>query len=293
MESLALTPLRTLEFDDGEHLSSASGVAAVCDFVYVAPDEENFIGVFERDGAGTRARVFDGELPGDKHERKRLKADIECLTVVPHGRGGRALLALGSGSTERRRRGVLWRLSGNGALVGDEPLVFDVAPLYRELDAHFAELNIEGCAAIGDDWLLLAQRGNGRELANAIVTVGMGEALAGHGPAREVRPYDLGEIDGVPLSFTDLAPLGDGRVAFTAAAEDTDDPYLDGENKGSVLGLIEEGGDVAEMIRIDGALKVEGLVLAPDGESLLAVDDPDDRSRPSGLYELPLPSGWR
>jgi hypothetical protein len=108
-----------------------------------------------------------------------------------------------------------------------------------------------------------------------------------------VRPYDLGDIDGVPLTFTDLAPLGDDRVAFTAAAEDTDDPYLDGENKGSVLGLLDDSGDVVEMLPIEGAKKLEGLALAPGGESLLAVDDPDDRERPSGLHELPLPSGWR
>ena len=288
METLSLTPMRTLEFDDGSHLSAASGVAAVGEYVYVAPDEDHFVGVFAGEGAGSRARLFEGELPDDKDERKRLKADIECLTVV-----GGALLAFGSGSTERRRRAARWALDDAGALVGGEPSVFDLSPLYRELDAHFAELNIEGCAAVGDDWLLLAQRGNGADLANAVVTVGLSDALGGHGPVREVRPYDLGEIDGVPLSFTDLAPLGDGRVAFVAAAEDTDDPYLDGENKGSVLGLMDDGGDVVDLVRIEGAKKVEGLALAAGGASFLAVDDPDDRATPSGLYELEMPTGWQ
>ena len=293
MQGLSLTRLRTLEFDDGSHLSAASGIAAVEEFVYVAPDDDNFVGVFERDAPGRRARIFEGELPDDKYERKRLKADVECLTVVPHGRGGRALLALGSGSTERRRRGALWRLGGDGALVGDEPLVFDVAPLYRELDAHFAELNVEGCAVVGDDWLLLAQRGNGRESANAIVTVRLADALAGRGPAAEVRPYDLGEVEGVPLTFTDLAPLGDGRVAFVAAAEDTDDPYLDGPNAGSALGLLDEGGDVVDVVRLEGTKKIEGLSLTPGGAAFLAVDDPDDRALPSELHALEIPRDWR
>ena len=287
MEALSLRQLRTLDFDDGSHLSAGSGVVAAGGFVYVAADDDNVIGIFRDDEPGDRARIFEGELPDDKHERKRLKADIECVTLV-----GDSLVALGSGSTERRRRGVVWRLDADGALAGT-PEVSDLSPLYRELDAHFAELNIEGCAAVGDEWLLLAQRGNGSDLANAIVTVALSDALAGHGPAREVRPYDLGDIDGVPLSFTDLAPLGDGRVIFTAAAEDTDDPYLDGENKGSALGLLDDGGDVVDLVRIDGERKVEGVALAPGGESLLAVDDPDDRARPSGLYELELPSAWR
>jgi hypothetical protein len=286
VETIALRPVRALEFDDGSHLSAGSGVVAVGEFVYVAPDDENCVGVFAGEGPGRRARLFSGSLPEEKRERKRLKTDVECLTVAD----GR-LLALGSGSTERRRRGALWALDGSGALVGEKPSVVDFTPLYRELDAHFAELNIEGCAAVGD-WLLLAQRGNGRDLANAIVTVGLRDALSGHGPAREVRAYDLGQIDGVPLTFTDLAPLGDGRVAFTAAAEDTDDPYLDGPNTGSALGLLDDTGDVVDLVRIEGTKKIEGVALARDGESLLAVDDPDDRATASGLYTLPLPSGW-
>ena len=292
MDALSLRPLRALEFDDGSHLAAASGVVAVGEYIYVAPDDDNFVGVFIGDGPGHRAPLFEGELPDDRRERKRLKSDVESLAVVPHAGGGRALLALGSGSTERRRRAALWRLGAGGALVGDEPLVFDLSPLYRELDAHFAELNIEGAAAVEDDWLLLAQRGNGSDLANAIVTVRMRDALAGGGPAREVRPYDLGEIDGVPLAFTDLTPLGDGRVAFVAAAEDTDDPYLDGPNAGSVLGLLDQNGDVADLVRIEGTRKVEGVTLAPDGASFLVVDDPDDRATASGLHELAVPDSW-
>ena len=81
-------------------------------------------------------------------------------------------------------------------------------------------------------------------------------------------------------------------MAFTAAAEDTDDPYLDGPNAGSALGLLDEGGDVADVVRIEGTRKVEGLTLAPDGESFLVVDDPDDRALASGLYALAMPAGW-
>ena len=53
----------TLSQDASPHLSAASGMVAVGDFLYVVADDENYLGVFNR--ADTRAghlhRIFDGE----------------------------------------------------------------------------------------------------------------------------------------------------------------------------------------------------------------------------------------
>ena len=61
-----------------------------------------------------------------------------------------------------------------------------------------------------------------------------------------LRTYELGELDGVELCFSDATPLGDGLVVFTASAEDDD-----GAIHGSVIGLLDPGGDVTRLRRID------------------------------------------
>jgi len=82
--------------------------------MYVVADDELHLGVFPASGRapGHLVRLFAGELPDAKAERKRQKPDLEALTIMhataddPHG----VLLALGSGSTEKRRMGALLSL---------------------------------------------------------------------------------------------------------------------------------------------------------------------------------------
>src|SRR5690606_9871374 len=101
----------------------------------------------------------------------------------------------------------------------DSPSVRDGSALYRSLRAQAAfagsELNIEGALVAGDR-LLLFQRGNGaaRDGRKAVNAVGMLALesfvrwLDDRGPPPpllEVTPFDLGEVDGSSLSFTDAA----------------------------------------------------------------------------------------
>ncbi len=117
---------------------------------------------------------------------------------------------------------------------------------------------------VGKD-LLLFQRGNTgatgdpersegpsgatrhKDRLNAVIRTGLAQALAalrkGTGKlAFRLQPYDLGAIDGVPLGFTDAAPLPGGAVLFTAAAEATDNAYDDGACRGSAIGLLDARG---------------------------------------------------
>ena len=93
-----------------------------------------------------------------------------------------------------------------------------------------------------------------------------------------LRTYDLGELDGVELCFSDATPLGDGLVVFTASAEDDD-----GAIHGSVIGLIDPGGDVRRLRRIDRKWKVEGVHATTDTGvlDLLFVCDQDEPDTPS------------
>ena len=252
------------------------------------------------------ARQFD-TTRGTKH----LKLDLEACVALPAlgaRDGGGTLVALGSGSTPRRERALV------AALAPDEPngvrdaRIVDAAPLYAALReaADFAgsELNVEGAALVGDVVRLFG-RGNGAargdaRAVNATCDLDARALLAflldGGPPPRpeRVAQYALGAIGGVALGFTDAVALGDGRVAFTAAAEDSPDAVEDGAVGGSAIGVIDAGGAVrwTPIADADGgplADKAEGIALAADdGARLWVVTDADDPERPAELCEVEL-----
>lgn len=304
---ITLTKIRALDLDDRgdprlpRHLSAASGLACQGGCIYVVADDELHLGVFNATGnaPGTLIRLFDGELPATKAERKKQKPDLEAITALPpfgdHRHG--ALLTLGSGSTRNRRRGALLPLHAANAVVGT-PLVIDVSRLFGRLEREVPALNIEGAVTI-DDELWLLQRANNKSPRNAIVRyplavildmlpAGVIDAIA---PAAIV-PVDLGTIDNVPLSFTDGAALPNGHMIFTAVAENTDDTYNDGACLGAAIGVAARDGTVRFFERLDGCPKVEGIDARVDNNviRLLLVTDADNHTIPASLYAATLPN---
>ncbi len=253
------------------HVAAASGLVRRGERLFVVPDDELAIAVFERGRPGRLQPLADDELPLDHAERKAAKPDLEALTELPGG----ALLALGSGATELRDRGWIWS--------GDGVRELALGGLYGALRERFAELNIEGAAVIGER-LWLAQRGNGAAGENALVEVDL-ELTA----VLAVTPYDLGDIDGVQLGFTDLAPLPDGRLLFSAVAEDSAGTYDDGPTVGAGIGVLDPAtGGVLAFDLLPEPLKVEGVAPSRDGD-LLAVADADDVTRPAPLLQVSMP----
>ncbi|MDG9921957.1 MULTISPECIES: hypothetical protein [unclassified Pseudomonas] len=288
--------LRTLVLDPvahplGQaHLSAASALVRVDERLYVVADDELHLGLFSLadDQPGQLVRLFEGELPAPKAERKAAKPDLEALALLPalpgHARG--ALLALGSGSKANRQRAVLLGLEQDA-----QPALIDLTPLYQPLLAHFADLNIEGGFLLGEEFLLL-QRGNQGQAANAAVRyrwVELRDWLLGEGPLPPptIQPVELGELGIVALGFTDGAALADGRWLFSAAAENTADSYNDGACLGAVIGLVERDGRVRRLAELDGRWKVEGIALDEAGD-LLLVTDADDPATAASLLHLPL-----
>lgn len=271
------------------HVAAASGLARVGDWLHVVPDDSLQLATFALTGdkPGSAHQLFaDAPLPEDEKERKRLKPDLESLTVIPFERG-RALLAVGSGSTANRCRGVLQPLMSDGAVQGAAQ-VFDLTKLYASLP--FAQLNIEGIACLGDR-LFLGQRGNSAEGINALIELDFAKALQaltagqswGDGLIVGQRRLDLGALQGVRLTLTDLSSWGD-RLLFSAAAEDTDNPYDDGQVIGSVLGWTDLSGGETHLASLDGLWKVEGVEALDDGRVLM-VTDGDDPKLPAVLLE--------
>ncbi|MBL8360915.1 MAG: hypothetical protein JNN18_10535 [Rubrivivax sp.] len=275
------------------HLSAASGLVRLRGQLAVVADDELHLGLFEPFGhePGRVFRLFDGDLPPEHLARKAAKPDCEALLVLPpfgdFGHG--ALMAMGSGSAPARHRGVLIALDAAGGPHGPvQPL--DLTGLLGPLRERIADLNIEGAFVHGDA-LSLLQRGNSARAFNARIDFVWSDVqrwLAAEGPApapSSITRYELGALDGIPLSFTDGAALPDGGWVFSAAAEDTTDPYADGHCAGSVVGRVDARGVVQACERLAPAMKVEGLVAtAPkDAIELLMVTDGDDRGQPALL----------
>jgi hypothetical protein len=304
---IALTKIRELDLavsaQSGRppYLSAASGLVCVGSRAYVIADDEMHLGMFDLDSKapGQLIRLFEGQLPDNPKQRKKQKPDVEAIALLPadrdHPHG--ALLMLGSGSSERRLRGAILSLDRSGAIM-NAPRILDLMPVYAALEREFGELNIEGAVVVGDDICLL-QRGNKGNRRNAVIRFALADfldALNAGGPHSDpvaIEDVALGDIDGVPLSFTDAAALPDGRMIFTAAAEDTDNPVDDGRCLGSAIGVI-EAGTLRRLERVDRPCKLEGIHAVASGgpPRLLLVSDADDATIPAELFQAALP-GYR
>lgn len=299
---LELSALRELDLEEASapdrpaHVSSASGVARRGDYVYVIGDDELSLAVFQlsEPGPGTLRKALEGTLPTGADARAKEKADLEALTPLPPFEGCPygALLGLGSGSGPGRDRGFAWALAADGSLEGD-PVQVDMEPVYALMREHDPELNVEGAAVIGNRlWLL--HRGNTERGVNLVAELELGDVLASLGGDHEidceelsaVRGYDLGELDGVPLSFSDATPIADQLLVFTASAE-----AEDGAIRGSVVGTIDGGGDVQRLRTIDQRWKVEGVYASIDTGVMdfLFVCDQDDPDVASPLLSAAMP----
>ena len=282
------------------HLSAASGLVRAGKYLYVVADDELHLGVFDATGAspGSLLRLFDGELPESASKRKKKKPDLEALTLLPrfaafaHG----ALFAPGSGSRPNRRMGALLGIGPDGAVSGGAVAV-DLSAMFSALDEEFPKLNIEGAVVAGGE-LRLFQRGN-KSARNALARFRLSDALdslASGARPEPLRPIaihrvDLGEIDAIPLCFTDGAALPDGGMAFTAVAEDTDDGFFDGPCAGAAVGILGPEGGLRFLERLDRPHKIEGVEARIEGNTvrLLLVTDADDASVPAALYSAEIP----
>jgi hypothetical protein len=271
---LTLRQLATLR------LSAASALVCQDQNLWVLADDALVLQRYSLNGDWQgELTLLPGELPSDAKLRKRLKPDFEALLSLPDDR----LLALGSGSTERRYRGCL--------VEADSVHVVDLSPLYQALTGHFQELNIEG-GVVYHEQLLLAQRGNGRGRENALVVLDLVQVLRdlqdgqlSAAALQQIVPLQLPELDGVPLSLTDLSLAPSGALYFSATAEATDSSYLDGACVGSVLGRLDAQLAIAELSRLAPVVKIEGLAFQADGRPLL-VADADDPTIASPLFTL-------
>jgi hypothetical protein len=259
-------------------VSGASGIARIAERLYVVADDLLELAVYDLRGVRQQSiSLLPGELPGEHAARKAHKPDFEALMELPDG----SLLALGSGSTARRQRGA-WVQGARSSAV-------DSSELYAALTRELPELNIEGGAVLGSA-LYLASRGNGARRENALVRLDLGRALASLERERCLRAdsivgierVQLSELDGVPLSITDLA-VTDAGLIFAAAAEASANTYDDGACAGSVVGRLATDGTASELVTVARGIKLEGICCA-NARELFAVADADDPNAQAPLF---------
>jgi hypothetical protein len=315
------------------HVRAASGIAWLPlgfsgvpqrESLAVIQDDAAFIAVVDPDSGQAYAALLpagpDGIRQFEKERgNKHLKLDVEAC-VVGTAFGATQLMAFGSGSSDQRERIVLMPCDTDFQSAQRGVHVADASRFYKALREQVAfsgsELNLEGAllrehphTLVEELWLF--QRGNGapadgRPAINASCVVSMGRLVDfletdGKGPVpalREVTQYDLGAIDGVPLSFTDAARGPRGSVFFLACAEASPNTIDDGEVRGSVVGVIDQGGTV-RMARLLDELgrpsrdKAEGIArdVRHAHRAVLTVDR-DDPAIASDLLHVSLEGSW-
>jgi hypothetical protein len=305
---LELRKLRDLDVDRepgderGPFIYAASAVVRRGDFTYVIGDDELALAVFELSAGspGELRAVFPGSLPLGKRQRKADKPDLEALTAMPPFDGAPygGLLGLGSGSKPTRDRGFFWMLAADGSLEG-EPRTIELAPLYGALRERVEELNVEGAAVLGGRFALF-HRGNAAGSENAVIDLSLERVTSSLVGDRDIDPdeleeittYDLGELDGVRLAFSDATALTDDLVVFTASAEAGGSSYDDGAIRGSVVGTLDARGSVRRLRTIDRRWKVEGVHASLDAGVIdfVFVCDQDSHDEPSPLLSATMPT---
>ena len=297
-------------------MRAGSGLAAVPGGLALIQDDANFIAFLPSDGGSPRAlplpvghgglRQFD-----DVRGNKKHKLDLEACVAVDTA-GGVLLVALGSGSKRRREQVALVRGWESGTAGIDVRLVH-VPLLYESLRRERAfsgsELNVEGAVWVSGR-LRLFGRGNGAvrgdvQPVNATCDLDWPALLAHLESAGASTPptptsitrYELGDLGGIPLTFTDAAVRG-RSLLYAAAAEASPDATRDGEVSGSALGVIDEARNArwAPLVDPAGAPfvgKAEGLAaVSGANDYVYAVVDSDDPAEASVLCTVELRGNW-
>lgn len=290
--------------DRPAHVRAGSSLTWLGDKLALVQDDANFLGFIDSESLTVEAITLAAGEAGarqfdDLRGNKRFKLDLEACTTVPTP-NGELFLAFGSGSTAQREQILVVQASNPY-----NPQLKQASALYAQLRAcapfSGSELNIEG-AMFQEGQLRLFNRGNGKPdnnllPVNATVDLEWNRFLAYLDTPEERQPpalqnicqYDLGNLNGLPLSFTD-ATVTPKDILFSAAAEDSPDVTSDGRVTGSVLGILDANPRWIELRTPDDSLftgKVEGVCAFKNEENRLwIVIDADDPTLPCELCEV-------
>jgi hypothetical protein len=307
-------PSRSL--DRPPHVRAGSGLARLGRYLTMVQDDANFVALMDLETGQIKsialpageggARQFD-----DVRGNKKYKMDLESCALVSDENEER-LIAFGSGASRFREQIIMLKdLTGEARIE-----ICRASSLYARLrdtiDFSGSEMNIEGAVFLGEK-IRLFNRGNGAARpGGALVPVNSSCDLdwfsldryltdpdTKEPPApQNILQYDLGEVGGLALGFTDAAQNRDGKLFFSAAAEDSPDALNDGSVSGSVIGVFDSFGNarwtiLQDINGKDFPGKVEGLTFSEnDPNRAFIIIDEDQPTVPAILCEVELSGSW-
>jgi hypothetical protein len=298
---------------------AASGLVTLGEHLFVVQDNANWIAIVNPDDSVTAVPLPRGpagaRIFSKSRENADDKVDLEACVIV-RGDEGPELIAFGSGTATNRcwilRMSGPDRAAAGGTSETIEAEFLDAGIFYESLSRQRAfcggSLNIEGAIALDETRVLVLQRGNAPpgegdpvdatgEICWPTLSRHLDDPTNVPPPAIEnVTRYELGNLNGVRLTFSDAEYLGGSRILFSASAEHVEEG--DGDVEGSVLGVIEPTGETrwTEVTCEDGSpftSKIEGLSRSiHDPSTVRFVVDDDDETAPSEVFEAKLSPGF-
>lgn len=231
-------------------IPSASAVEVINGNIYIVGDDSSFLYVLKYDlTILAKVPLYEAKSDHivDNRILKKKKADLECITKLmingyPH------LLILGSGSKSPRRDvAFLVKLPtpyNRNHLVWEVSLIkwYSFLRMHEDAAGDTGVLNFEAAASTSS-YLYIFNREN-----NAVLRFDMPEFIEfiqGHTegvPFPTVIKAHLPEIESIRSGFSG-ADYFDGKLFFTAAAENTSNAIDDGEVMGSAVGIVSFDGE--------------------------------------------------
>jgi len=258
-------------------IPSASAVEVINGNIYIVGDDSSFLYALKYDLTlieKVPLYVADETHIVENRILKKKKADLECITKLtingyPH------LLILGSGSKSPRRDvAFLVKLPtsyNRKHLVWEISLVkwYSFLRMNEDVTGDSGVLNFEAAASTSE-FLYIFNREN-----NAILRFDMPEFIEfiqGHTdgvPFPTIIKADLPTVDSVRSGFSG-ADYFDGKLFFTAAAENTSNAIDDGAIMGSAVGIVSFDGEEKTRGKITNGFtaNISNFTLLPQIDSL-------------------------
>ena len=278
-------------FSEDSSVSALSGAACVGDDLYLVGDDVGYLLKTDRKNNINRATNFE-KIPlfeQPKHTTltvfsKKTKPDFEALSCIRFD-GQPQLLVMGSGSTENRKKALLYNPADHQVHVLLDTSDYDFLEHCLALTGG-ADLNIEAVCSDQNN-LYIFQRGNINRFHGVLVfdliQIQNGKSL--ECALKKSFNLTLPELEGAASGISDAYFFVEKNlIVATAAVEQTLNTYDDGAVLGSfILVLSPEGKILFTHLIQDSkgqtlAIKVEGITWlesTSDGEVFLLVTDSD------------------
>lgn len=227
--------LTLTDFKELSSFPSGSGIEFHDEKVFVVGDDAKEILVMNKRWKELeRIPLFEST---EQRIPKKIKSDLEATTVVLVNSIPR-LLILGSGSQEEHRnKAVLLDLD---SYLKDE---FDMTVFYNRIKAAgITDLNIESAATLVEDYIVLGNRGTGKNPDNHLIFTRNNFWKHQAEAELEILPIKFpgkdNKLKQAGISGLAYSTVNDWLV-FTASTELTNNPVDDGPIGDSFLGIIE------------------------------------------------------